>query len=55
MNKVEQIIKRLREDGYDSEEIRDFLSDGESMARMGIEDSDQADVEESFYSLGGRK
>jgi hypothetical protein len=55
MNKVEQIVERLFEDGYDSDDVRDFLSDGESMARMGIDDSDQADVEEAFYSLGGRK
>jgi hypothetical protein len=55
MNKVEQIVERLFEDGYDSDEVRDFLSDGESIARMGIDDSDRADVEESFYSLGERK
>jgi hypothetical protein len=55
MNKVEQIVERLREDGYDVGEIMDFLSDGESMARMGITDVDQADVEEAFNSLGGKK
>jgi len=55
MNKVEQIVERAFEDGYDVGQIMDFLCDGEAMAEFGITDEDQADVEEAFYKLKGQK
>jgi len=51
MNKIESIIEELREDGFDNEQIEEFLEDGEAMAKYGITDEDQADVEEAYARL----
>jgi hypothetical protein len=45
MTKVTQILVCLIQDGYNNKEISNFLCDGEAMARIGLDDSDQSEVE----------
>lgn len=50
MSKAIEMIKDLLEDGYDVGQCLDFLSDGESMSKMGITDPEDVELAVDFVS-----
>jgi hypothetical protein len=51
MNRTEQAIKDMKESGYGTKAILDALCDGEALAMLGLDDSDQEDIECAYDKL----
>lgn len=51
MTKIDAMVDRLKDDGYDDSQIADFLCDGEALEACGFTDDDQDDIEAAYTAL----
>ena len=51
MNNTESAIQIMKEEGHSTQAIIDALCDGEALESMGLNDTDQEDIEVAYESM----
>ena len=51
MSKTTDAIETMRAEGFDTKQIIDALCDGEALTALGLDDEDQADIEDAVADL----
>ncbi len=54
MSKIQSIIEDLQSRGYSDRDLLAALKDGEALAKLGLGDDDQDDIETAFNSIFDR-